>query len=207
MFSAIRSRVIEYIILANALMFIAQLAYGRAASEYFALTPAYVFQMPWTILTSMFMHAGFEHILMNMFFGVFMFGSYLQQIIGEREFTNVYFLGGLAASLFYVAVSLVFGLPNPLVSAVGASGAVFAIVGALIVLQPNMKIYLYFLFPMPLWVFGLLYMLYSIVAIPTQLSGGTAVTAHVGGLVAGLMMGKLLQRPPEQPKYTYVRYY
>jgi len=207
MFPTIRSRVIEYIILANALMFIVQLAYDRATSEYLALTPAYVLQMPWTLLTSMFMHAGFEHILMNMFFGVFMFGSYLQQIVGEREFTKVYFLGGLSASLFYVALSLGFGLPNPLASAVGASGAVFAIIGALIMLRPNMTLYVYFLFPMPLWVFGLLYMLYSIVAIPTQMGGGTAVTAHVGGLLAGLIMGKLLQKPPEQPKYTYVRYY
>lgn len=207
MFPSIRSRVIEYIILANAFVFVLEIADGRFAAEYLALTPALVFQQPWTLITSMFVHAGFEHILLNMIFGVLMFGSYLQQIIGERDFTKVYFIGGLAASIFYVGLSLAFSLPPPNVSAVGASGAIFAVIGALIVLRPNMRIYLYFLFPMPLWVFGLLYVLYSVIAVPTNLGGSTAVTAHVGGLIAGLVMGRFLQKVPETPKYTYIRYY
>jgi uncharacterized protein len=201
-------RVIEYIILANALMFILGLAAPGWAMDNLALTPADMLGRPWTLFTSMFLHAGFEHILLNMFFGVFMFGTYLERIIGEREFAKVYFAGGIAAGVFYTLMSLAFGLPDPRTSAVGASGAVFAVIGALVVLRPNMQLYLYFLFPMPLWVFASLYLLYSVFAIPTMVGGGTAISAHAGGLIAGILFGRIYKdRVQEPPQYAYVRYY
>jgi uncharacterized protein len=210
MFGGLKSRMIEYIIIVNAMFFVLELGKNTSvfAWKYLALTPANVFNMPWTILTSMFMHASFEHILFNMFFGVFMFGTYLERIVGEREFTKVYFLGGIAASLFYVFLSLAFGIPSPNDTAVGASGAVFAVIGALVILRPNLTIYLYLLFPIPLWMFAVGYMIYTVIAIPTDMAGNTAVTAHVGGLLAGLAFGRLYKdKYTEQPQYTYVRYY
>jgi len=206
MYGRVKSRVIEYLILANAFMFIVRLAAEDWVMEYLALTPAYVMKMPWMLITNMFLHADFEHILFNMF-AVLMFGTYLQRIIGGEEFTKTYFIGGLAAGLFYVFMSLAFHLPSPMISAVGASGAVYAIIGALVVLRPNMRIYLYFLFPMPLYVFAGLYLLYGLVAIPTNLGGTTAVTAHVGGLIAGIIMGRMYRRKYQEQAYTYVRYY
>jgi hypothetical protein len=208
MYGMFRSRVIEYLILANAFMFIVALVLPeKVVLDYLALTPAYVFARPWTLITNMFVHADFMHIFFNMFFGVFMFGTYLERIIGEREFTKIYFIGGLAAALFYVFMSLVFGMPNPTVPAVGASGAVFALIGALVMLRPNMTIFLYFLFPMPLWVFGLFYILFSIFTIPAMGGGGVAVTAHLGGLLVGLILGRQYRRSASPPEYTHVRYY
>jgi membrane associated rhomboid family serine protease len=204
----LKSRVIEYLILANAFMFIVRLAAPAFTLHYLALTPANIVSMPWTIITNMFIHADFSHIFFNMFFGLFMFGGYLQQIIGEKEFTKTYFIGGIAAAFFYILLSLGFGLPDPTTAAVGASGAIFAVIGALVILRPNMKLYLYFLFPMPLWVFATLYLGYSIIAVPTGLGGNTAVTAHVGGLLAGFIMGEYYKKKAaREPSYTYVRYY
>jgi uncharacterized protein len=207
MFRTFRGRAIEFLIIANALMFLLSFALPDMARS-LALTPAFVLSRPWTLLTSMFLHSGLEHIFLNMLFGVFMFGQYLQRLIGEREFLKVYFAGGIAAGLFYVAMSLALNIPPPYSSAVGASGAVFAVIGALVVLRPNMELYVYFLFPVKLWVFALLYLAYSVVAIPTMMGGGTAITAHVGGLLAGLIMGKMyMNKVYEPPQYTYVRYY
>ncbi len=199
-----RGRVIEYLILANAFMFMVTVAVPELAIRYLAVTPDRVLQMPWTLVTNMFVHAGVMHLFFNMFFGVLMFGGYLERIIGEREFLRVYFLGGLAAALFYVLLALGFGFPDPSTPAVGASGAVFAVIGALVMLRPNMQIFLYFLFPMPLWVFAGFYVLYSIFAIPTM--GGVAVSAHLGGLLAGLYFG-LKNKGGGEPEYQYVRYY
>jgi len=206
-YGARKSRAIEYLILANGVMFILTLAAPRLAGQYLALTPAYVLSQPWTIITSMFVHADFWHIFFNMFFGLYMFGMYLENIIGEREFLKVYFAGGIAAGIFYVLLSLLFGLPNPLTSAVGASGAIYAIIGTLMVLRPNMPIYFYLVIKMPLWLFGSLYFLYSLLAVPTGLSGNIAVTAHVGGLIAGLIFGQIYRNMPQKPQYTYVQYY
>jgi uncharacterized protein len=202
-----RGRAIEYLIIANALMFLLSYAFVDIAHS-LALTPALILSRPWTLLTSMFLHSGFEHIFLNMFFGIFMFGQYLQRLIGEREFLKVYFVGGIAAGLFYVALSLGLSIPPPYSSAVGASGAVFAVIGALVVLRPNMELYVYFLFPVKLWIFAVLYLVCSLFAIPTMMCGGTAITAHVGGLLAGLIMGKMyMNKVYEPPQYTYVRYY
>jgi membrane associated rhomboid family serine protease len=207
MLSHFRGRVIEYLVLANAFMFIVRLAADRWVMHYMALTPAYITQMPWTVITSMFIHADFFHILFNMLFGVMMFGSYLERIIGEREFTKVYFIGGLAASAFYVFMSLALHMPSPYIAAIGASGAVYAIIGTMVVLRPHMSIYIYFLFPMPLYIFAGLYLLYGLIAMPTGMAGNTAVTAHVGGLLAGLMMGRAYKVQYRPPEYEYVRYY
>jgi membrane associated rhomboid family serine protease len=202
-----RSMVIEYLILANAFMFIVRLAAPKLVLMYLALTPAYVLTMPWTLVTNMFIHADISHIFFNMFFGVFMFGTYLERLIGEREFTRVYLLGGVAAALFYVFMSLVFRIPDPLSPAIGASGAVFAVIGALVVLRPNMRIFLYFLFPMPLWVFASFYILYSVFMIPAMGTGGVAITAHLGGLIAGLAFGRRFKGRVQPQEYAYVRYY
>ncbi len=207
MFMNIRSRFIEYLVLANALMFIVSIAAPATVIRYLAVTPAHVFEMPWTLITNMFIHADLTHIFFNMFFGVIMFGGYLEGIIGEKEFIKTYFIGGVTAALFYVFFSLVFWIPHPLTPAVGASGAVFAAIGALVVLRPNMKIYLYFFFPMPLYVFAGLYTLYGLFAIPTSMGGDVAVTAHLGGLLAGLVMGYMMEKRYETPSYTVIRYY
>ncbi|MFC2056962.1 rhomboid family intramembrane serine protease, partial [Chloroflexota bacterium] len=86
---------------------------------------------PWTILTNMFIHAPFPsiwHILGNMV-TLYFFGSYLSRLIGDGKFLTVYFLGGILGNLAFIL------LASPWSIAIGASGAVFAVAGALTVLR------------------------------------------------------------------------
>jgi membrane associated rhomboid family serine protease len=207
LFAGRMSESIKYIIAANAFMFIVRLAAPEFTIGYLAITPAFVLLMPWTIFTNMFVHADFMHIFFNMFFGVYMFGGYVNRLMGDRSFLKLYFGGGLFAALFYVFLSLAFGIPNPMTPAVGASGAVYALIGALVALQPNMTIYFNLFFPMPLWLFAAFYLFYSIFALPTGAGGGIAVSAHLGGLIAGYVFGMMYKRRPHQPQYIHTRYY
>lgn len=183
---------VESLILANALAFIITLMNQKWMFLTFALQPVSVLLKPWTVLTNMFLHAGLSHIAFNML-GLFFFGLYLEQLTGERMFLKVYFWGGLFASIAYVLTSLFLGIPDPRVFAVGASGAVFAIMGALVVLKPNMTILYSFLIPMPLYVWVILY---TIIAVPAMLSpvGNVAHNAHLGGLIAGYYLGKKIMK-------------
>ncbi|MFH0859900.1 MAG: rhomboid family intramembrane serine protease [Candidatus Altiarchaeota archaeon] len=182
---------IEVLILANALAFIITLINQKWVFMNFALQPATVFVKPWTIVTNMFLHAGLGHIAFNMI-ALFFFGIYLEQLVGEERFLKIYLWGGVFASIAYVFTSIFFGLPSPTVFAVGASGAVFAIMGALVVLRPNMTILYNFFIPMPLWVWAIIY---TIIAVPEMLYpvGSIAHNAHLGGMLAGYYFGKRIQ--------------
>jgi len=109
--------------------------------DYVAIKPSLILSgvALWTILTSMFMHASFFHIFANMF-SLFFIGSFLEKIIGRKRFFWVYMVSGLVGGLFFVLAAL---LNNNLeTSAVGASGAVFGLLGVLAVLVPFSKVYL-----------------------------------------------------------------
>ena len=137
------------------------------------LRPDAIGSQPWSIITSMFVHAGLWHIFANML-ALFFFGSYLARLIGDRNFLILYFAGGILGSLFF----LFLGPAN--VTAVGASGAIFALGGALTILQPNLRVFVFPIpAPMPLWIaiiggFAIL-----------SLVPNVAWQAHLGGLVFG----------------------
>lgn len=134
---------------------------------------------PWTMVTSMFTHAGFGHIFTNML-TLYFFGSYLIQLIGGRNFLIVYFAGGILGNILFLLLSPAL--------AIGASGAVFAVGGALTVLQPKLRVFIFPIpVPIPLWVAvigGFLIMLLP----------GIAWQAHLGGLVLGLVAGYFFRR-------------
>ena len=138
------------------------------------LMPAAFLSEPWTAVTSMFVHGSFTHVLFNML-ALFFFGSYLSQAVGERTMLGIYFIGGIVGSLFFWLLG-----PSNAV-AVGASGAIFALGGALAVLRPMTKVFIFPVpVPMPLWIAviggGLL----------ISLLPGIAWEAHLGGLLTGI---------------------
>ena len=152
---------------------------------------------PWTVVTSLFVHSDFFHILSNMV-TLYFFGTYLTTLVGESKFFITYFLGGLLGSVFYLLWALYAPWGDPYTVAIGASGAVFAVGGALAVLRPNIKVLLFFIIPMPLWVaviggFVLL----------TLISAGINIAweAHLGGLVLGLIAGFLFRNRRERDRY------
>ena len=152
--------------------------------------PAVFTERPWTVLTAMFVHSGFWHLFGNMI-TLYFFGRAVYQLVGSNKFLLVYFVGGVVGNLLYVL------LGEPLSIAVGASGAVYAIAGALVVMVPRLTVRLWFFIPMPLWVVILLFfVLWSF--IPGM---GIAWQAHVGGLVVGLIAGYFFRR-----KIPYIIY-
>ena len=186
------------IIFVNVVVFIAT-SLQQSLVNHLSLVPATFTGEPWTILTSMFVHANIFHILGNMI-TLYFFGTYLTTLVGETKFFITYLLGGLLGGVFYVLMLLYAPWSTSLeahVGAIGASGAVFAVGGALAVLRPNQKVLLYFIIPMPLWVAvigGFLVLSF----IP-----GVAWQAHLGGLVVGLMAGFLF-RMPRRPRDRYL---
>jgi membrane associated rhomboid family serine protease len=103
----------------------------------------------WTLLTSMFMHANFFHLIVNMF-SLYFVGNFLEMIIGKKRFFWFYFLSGIFAGIFFAILSYLFGsneigarlLGSPEIFAVGASGAIFGIAGVLAVMVPKNRVYL-----------------------------------------------------------------
>ncbi len=155
---------------------------------FFGLMPALFLDRPWTILTSMFIHAGLWHVMANMF-TLFFFGQNIISLVGKNRFFAVYFGGGILGGILYVL------LASPFSVAVGALGAVFAIGGALTMLRPMTKVIIFPIpAPIPLWV--------AIVGGFLILSffPGIAWQAHLGGMIVGLIAGYIFRR---RERYHY----
>jgi len=103
----------------------------------------------WTLLTSMFMHGGAGHLLFNMI-SLFFIGNFVERIIGRNKLLKFYLISGIFAGLFYVTLSYFFGttelgvklFTSPDSFAVGASGAIFALLGLLAILTPKNRVFL-----------------------------------------------------------------
>ena len=171
-----------YLLGAIVLVFLGQMVYPPL-TEMFFLEPAKIASEPWTIITSMFLHGGILHLFFNGF-ALYMFGPYLEQIIGSRRFLLVYFLSGIAGALAYAATFYLGILPAS-IPALGASGAIFGVLGAVDVLRPNLPIYMWFV-PMPMKYAALVWVALSLVE--TFNVTGVAGAAHLGGLVVGAVM-------------------
>jgi len=114
---------------------------------------------------------------------LFFFGRYLYALVGEKRFLTVYFVGGILGSIFYILLAPPFSI------AVGASGAVFALAGALVLMRPKTRVFIIPIpVPLPLWVAvigGFLIL---------SLFPNVAWQAHLGGLVVGLISGYFFRR-------------
>ena len=137
---------------------------------------------PWTIVTNLFIHAGIWHIFANML-TLYFFATYLSMLIGEKRFMIIYFLGGISGNVFYML------LGDPLSIVIGASGAVFAVGGALTILRPKLKVIVFPIpAPLPLWiaVIGIFFVI--------SLFPNVAWQAHLGGLLLGIAAGYLFRK-------------
>ena len=153
------------------------------------LTPALVPQQPWTIVTNMFVHASFSHILFNMI-SLYFLGSFLYRLVGESDFLKVYFIGGLAGNALYIL------LGPAMIPGVGASGAIFAIGGALAMMAPRLPVLVFPLpVPVPLWGAMTFFLAVSF------LMAGIAWQAHLGGFLFGLLAGYYFKKRGRRVHY------
>jgi membrane associated rhomboid family serine protease len=169
-----------FLIAVNFLVFIFTLV--RPEAIYFlGLTPAYFLQQPWTIITNLFVHASIGHLVVNMI-SLYFLGSFVLRLVGEKRFLVVYFLGGIVGNLFYLFLG-----PRNIVG-VGASGAIFALGGALAIMAPRLPVFMFFIpIAVPLWVAIIVFLLISFFP-------GIAWQAHLGGLLLGLGAGYYFKR-------------
>src|SRR5690606_971814 len=152
-----------------------------------------------TLLTTMFLHGSWLHLLSNMWF-LWLFGNNVEDSMGHLRFIVFYLLTGLAASGAHVLSS-----PDSPIPTVGASGAISGVMGAYLVLYPRVRIdtlFIFFFFiriiPVSAWFVLLLWFALQLVAGMTApaATGGVAVWAHVGGFVAGAALGKRVEDRP-----------
>src|SRR5438477_12004182 len=145
------------------------------------------------VLTSMFLHGSWMHLLGNMWF-LWLFGNNVEDSMGRGRFVAFYLLCGLAAALLQVLITPDSGVPM-----VGASGAISGVMGGYVVLYPFVRVYV--LLPLgffvttvavPAWTmigyWGLLQLLSGVFSLGAEAAGGVAFWAHLGGLIAGLVL-------------------
>ena len=186
--------VIKILLLANGVAFLFVEVFGqfslggyslyRVIYEYFALWPWGYGFLPWQLVSYQFMHAGFSHILYNLF-GLWMFGMEIEHIWGSRKFLIYYLVCGIVAGIFQLALAPIFE-PAQIGPTVGASGAVYGVLIAFAMMFPDRYIYLYFLLPVKAKYFVGVLIILGVFAIGSP--GNVANLAHLGGAFAGFIM-------------------
>jgi membrane associated rhomboid family serine protease len=197
------------IIVINVFVFVLEMLGGETFVLHWSVIPAGIVagRRLITILTAMFLHGGFAHILGNMIF-LRAFGPEIEDAMGPFKYLVFYLIGGLAATLAQVAMD-----PTSMIPSLGASGAIAAVMGAFLITYPRDRIKtLIFLgfyvtvtvIPAGILVgFWFLTQLFSeIGAVATVQQGGVAYMAHIGGFITGMVTARLFE---DQRRLTYRR--
>jgi membrane associated rhomboid family serine protease len=208
------------IVAANVLLFLHELSLQWTDPRLFnhfmriyAMRPAFLWSHPSTLVTSMFLHSGWVHILGNMLF-LWVFGGNVEDVLGHSKYLIFYLACGVVAGLSQVAFD-----PFSRVPIVGASGAIAGVMGAYLVKFPRSYVVMLFwvlfifTFDLPAWLMLIYWFLLqllggfgSIGEAEYAQTGGVAFFAHVGGFVAGILLMRLLgprQRRWRAGEYTW----
>ena len=187
------------IIGANVIVFLLELSGGDAFVNQWSAVPADIVagRDLVTILTSMFMHGSWSHIIGNMIF-LWAFGPQIEDAMGRSRYVAFYLLGGAVATLAQVFVD-----PTSTIPSLGASGAIAAVMGAFLITYPRDKIRTVLFFgwffrvtfiPAALLIgFWFVIQLLSFGAVTDAQSGGVAYAAHIGGVVFGAVASRLFE--------------
>ncbi|MCS7129108.1 MAG: rhomboid family intramembrane serine protease [Candidatus Caldarchaeum sp.] len=169
-----------------------------------------------SLLTYMFVHVDFFHILLNMY-SLFLFGRDVELYLGRGKFLFVYLLSGVAAALFHIFYFVVFlslecsptmrPIPQAcLIPSIGASGAIFGIMGSYLLFFPFRRLYAFlWLVPVVAPAFAVIigFILIQTVFMLTTPFSTIAYTAHVGGFLAGLILSLPLRRTRREEWFFY----
>jgi membrane associated rhomboid family serine protease len=188
------------LVLANVAVFLMELANGDAFVMQWSAIPADILSGHHfiTLLTAMFMHASWSHIIGNMIF-LWAFGPEIEDAMGPGRYLVFYLVGGLVAMLAQVAAS-----PHSTVPNLGASGAIAAVMGAFLVTYPRDRIkavlflFVFFrvtLIPAALLIgFWFLTQLFNAGQVAQSQNGGVAYLAHIGGFIFGAVTARLFEK-------------
>lgn len=167
-----------------------------------------------TLLTSMFMHGGWAHIIGNMLF-LWIFGDNVEDYLGHVRYFFFYLFCGVLASLTHIVTTFVLG-QNPFIPSLGASGAISGVLGGYLLLYPHKAVTVIlfrFLTTVPAYVAIGLWFVFQVIeslGVLGGMSGGIAYGAHIGGFLFGLAMVKVFavgikpemyqRAPPRDPR-------
>lgn len=160
-------------------------AFGVNVTPWLALSGAQVEQgMLWQFVTYTFLHHDLFHLLVNML-GLFFFGPHVEQSVGERQFYILFFLGGALGGLGWLLMS------GSQTMCLGASGAVYGVLGAFAALNfhRTIRLLLFFIVPVTMkgWMLALLFAGIEMMMLVSSPHGGIAYAAHLGGLLVGFI--------------------
>ncbi len=190
------------LLVTNGLVFLLQQAADPQLVAWFALWPLHGSSafgttgfLPWQPITYSFLHGSTLHLLVNML-ALYMFGSDIERVFGQRRYLAYYFTCVLTAAVSQLVVSALTG--SPPYPTVGASGGVFGLLLAFGMYFPRRTVMLLFPpIPMPAWLFVTLYGLLELYLGVTQSVTGVAHFAHLGGMLGGYLMIRYWRgRPP-----------
>lgn len=209
------------IIVVNAIVWFHELSLGPDLNEFifqFGLTPARFmasYSLPGGIIgnavipmfTSIFLHAGWMHIIGNMWF-LWIFGDNVEDRLGRFNYFVFYILSGIGASVIQVMAH-----PGSTIPMVGASGCVSGVLGAYLLSFPQARIHTLFIFfviirfiEVPAFLFLLLWFVFQFISgaaeIGSDHNGGVAYWAHMGGFVVGMFL--LVVMPKKKPRRPWV---
>jgi membrane associated rhomboid family serine protease len=192
--------VVTYVLIAlNALVFLLELNSGESFIDRWAFVPSRFLANPVgdfaTLFTSMFMHAGWAHLLGNMLY-LWIFGDNVEDRLGHALYFVFYILCGLGATFAQLAISLGSSVAN-----VGASGAIAGVLGAYLIMFPRGRVNVLlgrYITPMSalvvigFWILLQIFSQINVFAAGSQSQGGVAYMAHIGGFAAGVILTFLL---------------
>ena len=178
--------VTQALLLLNVGLFALDALLGRALTDWFALWPLAGGRfMPYQVVSYAFLHGGMEHLFFNML-GLWMFGSEVERVWGQRRYLQFYAASVLAAALMQLLVTALLGSPYP---TVGASGGLFGLLLAYGMLFPNRTIVpLFPPIPMKAKTFVMVYGGLELLLGVTGTRSGVAHFAHLGGMLGGWLL-------------------
>ena len=175
---------VQRLLIANVAAFFVRLA-APGLMEPLVFVPMLVFTHPWTIVTYMFLHGGFTHLLFNMI-GLYFFGPRIEARLGSQRFITLYFVSGISGAL----LSFIFA---PYAGVIGASAGIFGIMLAFAHFWPRERIYIWGILPLEArW----LVVITTVLAIWSGMGGsrgGAADFAHLGGYAGAFLYLRLIR--------------
>jgi membrane associated rhomboid family serine protease len=208
----------------NVLVWLYELSLGPRLDRFlveYGLTPLrfiYFYKLPGGFLdnsflplfTSIFLHAGWMHVIGNMWF-LWIFGDNVEDRLGHLKYLIFYLVCGIGASIFHIIFN-----PGSNVPTVGASGAISGVLGAYLVSFPHARIYTLLIIvviirfvELPAFIFLIAWFLFQFLSGASQLgaaadSGGVAYWAHMGGFVVGIVLLWIMPKNPARQRLSWI---
>lgn len=163
--------------------------------------PISLLMKPWTIVTYMFAHQSFRHLIFNLIV-LYFTGNVFQEYLGGKRLVTAYVGGGLAGGLLFFIISNLTTAFGPSAGLIGASAGVMAVLMALTIYVPNLPVKLFFVLDVKLWHVTVLFFLLDLSGIASLDNPGGRI-AHIGGAAFGYLMILQLRKGTDFSLYLY----